>query len=69
MQIRGKKQMAIYDVSDRNILPEEALEKFYNEGQRITNCSESLFEQHQLLEMNLHQIDFHEIHLLQIHLD
>lgn len=52
MQIRGKKQMAIYDVSDRNILPEEALEKFYNEGQRITNCSESLFEQHQLFEMN-----------------
>jgi hypothetical protein len=52
MQIRGKKQMAIYDVNDRDVLPEEALEKFYNEGQRITNCSDSLFEQHQLFEMN-----------------
>lgn len=30
----------------------EALEKFYNEEQRITNCSESLLEQYQLFEMN-----------------
>ena len=52
MQILGKKQMAIYDVNDRDVLPEEALEGFYNKGQRITNCSESLFEQYQLFEMN-----------------
>ncbi|MDC0265693.1 cupin domain-containing protein, partial [Mariniblastus sp.] len=38
--------------NDRNILPENALEKFYTEGQRITNCKESLFEQYHLFEMN-----------------
>lgn len=51
MQIRGKKQMAIYDVNDRNILPESALEKYYNEGQLITNCSEELFENYELFDM------------------
>jgi len=51
MQIRGQKQMAIYDVQDRNILPEFALEKYYNEGQAITKCDESLFDKHELFEM------------------
>ena len=51
MQVRGKKQMAIYDVNDHEILPDSALEKFCNEGQRITNCDESLFENYQLFEM------------------
>jgi hypothetical protein len=51
MQIQGKKQMAIYDVHDRKILPDSALEKFYNEGQKITKCEESLFDNYQLFEM------------------
>ena len=52
MQIRGKKQMAIYDVTDRSILPETALEKYYSEGQLITKCDEHLFDNCQLFEMN-----------------
>lgn len=52
MQIRGKKQMAIYDVNDRNILPEEALDNFYNEGQKIANCEKSLFDNYELFDMN-----------------
>lgn len=52
MHVRGKKQMAIYDVKDRNILPEASLEEYYNEGQRITNCDESLFDNYELFEMN-----------------
>jgi hypothetical protein len=51
LQIRGQKQMAIYDVQDREILPEFALEKFYNEGQSITNCDQSLFDKYELFEM------------------
>ena len=52
MQLRGKKQMAIYDVNDRDVLPETALEKYYNEGQPITKCADELFENYELFEMN-----------------
>ena len=52
MQVRGRKQMAIYDVNDRNILPESALEKYYNEGQLITKCEDHLFDNYELFDMN-----------------
>ena len=52
MQVRGKKQMAIYDVADRDLLPEEALERCYTQGQVITKCPEELFENYELFEMN-----------------
>jgi len=52
MQVRGKKQMAIYDVADRELLPEEALERYYTQGQVITKCPEELFENYELFEMN-----------------
>lgn len=52
MQVRGRKQMAIYDVNDREILPDSALEKFYNEGQLITNCRADLFENYTLFDMS-----------------
>lgn len=52
MQIRGKKQMAIYDVTDRQILPEAALEKYYTQGQRITQCPQEMFDKYELFEMN-----------------
>lgn len=52
MQVRGKKQMAIYDVADRDLLPEEALERYYTQGQVITKCPEELFENYELFEMN-----------------
>ena len=52
MQIRGRKQMAIYDVNDREILPESALDKYYNDGQVITKCAEELFDKYELFEMN-----------------
>ena len=52
MQVRGTKQMAIYDVNDREVLPEAALEKFYGEGQVTTKCDDSVFDRHQLFEMN-----------------
>ena len=52
LQVRGQKQMAIYDVTDRTILPEAALEKYYNEGQLITKCEDQLFDDHQLFELN-----------------
>lgn len=52
MQVRGKKQMAIYDVTDRQILPESALEKYYSEGQLITKCSDELFDNYELFDMN-----------------
>ena len=44
--------MAIYDVNDRSILPESALEKYYNEGQLITKCDEQKFDNYELFEMN-----------------
>ena len=52
MQVRGKKQMAIYDVTDRKILPESALEKYYSEGQLITKCSGEVFDDYELFEMD-----------------
>ena len=44
--------MAIYDVADRDLLPEEALERYYTQGQVITKCPEELFENYELFEMN-----------------
>lgn len=52
MQVRGKKQMAIYDVTDRNLLPEDALESYYTQGQTITKCPDELFDNYELFEMN-----------------
>lgn len=52
MQVRGRKQMAIYDVSDRSILPESALEKYYSDGQLITKCEDELFDNYELYDMN-----------------
>ena len=52
MQVRGKKQMAIYDVLDRNLLPEGALENYYTQGQVITKCPDELFDNCELFEMN-----------------
>ncbi len=52
MQVRGRKQMAVYDVSDRSIISEEALEKYYSQGQLITKCDEQLFDNYQLFDMN-----------------
>ena len=52
MQVRGRKQMAIYDVNDREILPESALKKYYNEGQLITKCGDELFDKYELFDMN-----------------
>ena len=52
MQIRGQKQMAIYDVNNRDILPESALERYYVQGQKITNCDTSLFDQHELYSLD-----------------
>lgn len=52
MQVRGQKQMAIYDVTDRELLPEAALEKYYGEGQLITKCPDEMFDKHELFEMN-----------------
>ena len=51
LQVRGQKQMAIYDVADRDILPETALETYYSEGQKITNCPQELFENYELFDM------------------
>ena len=51
MQVRGRKQMAVYDVNDRNLLPESALEKYYGEGQLITKCDDELFDNYQLFDM------------------
>ena len=52
MQVRGKKQMPIYDVTDRNLLPEDTLERYYTQGQIITKCPEELFDSYKLFEMN-----------------
>ena len=51
MQIRGQKQMAVYDVNNREILPESALEEYYSNGQKITNCQSNLFEQYELFDL------------------
>lgn len=52
LQVRGKKQMAIYDVTDRDLLPESALEHYYTNGQKITKCPDELFDNYELFEMN-----------------
>jgi ribosomal protein L16 Arg81 hydroxylase len=52
MQVRGRKQMAIYDVTDRELLPEVALENYYAQGQIITKCSDELFDNYELFDMN-----------------
>lgn len=52
MQVRGRKQMAIYDVTDRELLPEVALEAYYAQGQIITKCSDELFDNYELFDMN-----------------
>lgn len=51
MQIRGQKQMAVYDVTEREILPELALERYYGEGQKITKCDDSLFDKYELFDL------------------
>ena len=51
MQIRGGKEFAVYDVTDREILPETALEQYYTEGQRITKCDEALFEKNEVFQL------------------
>ena len=51
LQLRGQKQMAIYDVANREILPETALETYYSQGQKVTNCPAALFDQHELFDM------------------
>lgn len=51
LQVRGQKQMAIYDVNDREVLPETALETYYSQGQKITNCPEELFDRYELFDM------------------
>jgi hypothetical protein len=51
MQIRGQKQMAVYDVNNRDILPESALEEYYSNGQKITNCRSDLFEEYELFDL------------------
>jgi ribosomal protein L16 Arg81 hydroxylase len=43
--------MAIYDVNDREILPETALETYYSQGQKITNCPPELFDRYELFDM------------------
>ncbi len=52
MQIRGGKEMAVYDVLDRDVLPESALEKYYTEGQAITKCDDELFDRHDLFQLS-----------------
>ena len=51
LQVRGQKEMAIYDVSDREILPEIALEDYYGMGQKITKLEGDLFERYRLFSM------------------
>ena len=51
LQLRGRKQMAIYDVNNREILPEAALEKYYTEGQKISQCTQAMFDQYELFDM------------------
>lgn len=52
MQVRGRKQMAIYDVTDRSILTEDALDHYYNDGQLITPCPDGKFADHELFDMH-----------------
>jgi len=52
LHLRGEKQMAIYDVHDRNVLSEQALEKYYSEGQLITRCSDDMFDSCEVFDMN-----------------
>lgn len=51
LQVKGGKEMAIYDVSDRDVLPEVALERYYSNGQKITPCPKESFDRHQLFAM------------------
>jgi hypothetical protein len=51
LQVRGQKQMAIYDVADREVLPETALETYYSQGQKVTNCPKELFDRYELFDM------------------
>ena len=51
LQIRGGKEMAIYDANDREILPESALEDYYGLGQKITKLEGELFHRYQLFTM------------------
>lgn len=52
MQVKGRKQMAIYNVSDRELLSEDALERYYAQGQTITKCPDDLFGEYELFEMS-----------------
>lgn len=52
MQVRGQKQFAVYDVADRSILPEHALEKYYGQGQLITKCDDDQFGNHRVFDLS-----------------
>jgi hypothetical protein len=50
LQIRGRKEFAVYDVADRDVMPETALENFYAES-RSTACEPQFFDRYQLFSL------------------
>lgn len=50
LQIRGRKDFAVYDVADRNVMPEVALEEFLAHSTR-TPCPPEFFGRHQVFEL------------------
>jgi hypothetical protein len=50
LQVRGQKQFAIYDVADRDVMPETAIERFYAED-KISKCEPKFFDRHQMYDL------------------
>ncbi len=49
-QIRGHKQFAIYDVADRDVMPETALERYYAEH-KVTKCEPEFFDRYKMYDL------------------
>jgi len=50
LQIRGKKEFAVYDVTDRDVMSETALENFYAES-RSSACAPEYFDRYHLFSL------------------
>jgi hypothetical protein len=50
LQILGKKEFAVYDVNDRDVMPEYALENYLAKSQR-TPCAPEFFDRYELFQL------------------
>jgi hypothetical protein len=51
LQVRGRKDFAVYDVADREVMPEVALEDFLAQNKR-TPCAPEFFDRYRLFELS-----------------